>query len=139
MTWRPCTDCGEPSPATRCPDCGIEREARRGSASSRGYDAAWARLSARARRLQPFCTDCGATENLTVDHTPEAWQRKAQGKAIRLCDVAVVCGPCNTCRGPARGRAARTDHAGGGSTNIAGTHGERKFASHSSSFSGDTP
>lgn len=53
--------------------------------------------------MQPFCLDCGATDDLQADHTPEAWARKAAGKAIRLQDIAVVCGRCNRDRGQARG------------------------------------
>ena len=55
------------------------------------------------RRLQPFCSDCGSTEGLECDHSPEAWARKAAGKPIRLQDVDVVCGECNRRRGAARG------------------------------------
>lgn len=101
MTLRPCIDCGEPTEATRCPEH-APKSSPKVSASQRGYDAAWTRLSARARRLQPFCTDCGATEDLQCDHTPEAWERKAAGKSIRLQDIDVVCGPCNRRRGAAR-------------------------------------
>lgn len=89
MTPRPCLDCGAPSASTRCTGC-------------RGYDSEWERLSRKARKLQPFCSDCGATENLQADHSPEAWARRAAGKPIRLKDVDVVCGPCNTDRGQAR-------------------------------------
>lgn len=71
-------------------------------AAARGYDAAWRRLSERARKLQPFCTDCGTTEDLTADHTPEAWERKRAGKPIRLRDVDVVCRSCNSKRGEAK-------------------------------------
>ena len=89
MTLRPCLDCGRPTASTHCPE-------------HRGYDSAWERLSQRARKLQPWCSDCGATEGLTCDHSPEAWARRAAGKPIRLRDVDVVCGPCNTARGQAR-------------------------------------
>ncbi|STZ41714.1 Uncharacterised protein [Mycolicibacterium gilvum] len=89
MTLKPCIDCGVPSASTRC-------------SAHRGYDAAWTRLSQRARKLQRFCSDCGATENLQADHSPEAWARRAAGKRIRLKDIDVVCGPCNTTRGQAR-------------------------------------
>lgn len=89
MTPRPCIDCGTPSAMTRCPE-------------HRGYNSEWDRLSRRARKLQPWCSDCGATENLQCDHSPEAWARKAAGKPIRLRDVDVVCGPCNVERGQAR-------------------------------------
>lgn len=114
MTLRPCLVCGEPAEGTRC---AVHTVDRKPPAAARGYDAAWARLSKRARRLQPFCADCGATEDLQADHTPEAWQRKAEGKAIRLADVDVVCGPCNRRRGAARGNAVTRGDAPSGSPN----------------------
>lgn len=104
MTLRPCLTCGEPSDRSRC-DEHRPRQVKAGAAA-RGYDAAWNRLSAKARRLQPFCTDCGAVDDLQADHTPQAWARKAGGKPIRLADIDVVCGPCNRRRGAARGDTA---------------------------------
>ena len=107
MTLRPCLDCGEPSTGPRCAEHTVDTKP---SVSARGYDQIWTVLSRRARRIQPFCTDCGATEDLQLDHTPEAWARKYAGKPIRLRDVAVVCGPCNRSRGAARGdRVTRGD------------------------------
>ena len=97
---------------SRCDDCKpprertarrIRSEARRGTPKARGYDAAWHRLSKRARRRQPFCSDCGREDHLTTDHSPEAWQRREAGLPIRLEDVDVVCVWCNAERGPARG------------------------------------
>lgn len=100
MTLRPCLTCGEPAEGPRCVEHTTEAK---GTATERGYDAAWAKLSKRARRLQPWCTDCGATENLQLDHLPSAWERKAKGLRIRLgIDTEVVCGPCNVKRGAAR-------------------------------------
>lgn len=101
MTLKACLVCGEPTEGSRCDD--HRRPHRPKPSTKHGYDTAWRKLSERARRLQPFCTDCGATENLEADHSPEAWKRKAEGKVIRLADIAVVCGPCNIRRGPARG------------------------------------
>lgn len=104
MTLKPCIDCGEPSDGPRCRLHRPPEKSRR----ERGYDAAWDRLSRRARRLQPFCIDCGATDDLQGDHSPQAWQRREQGLPIRLCDIDVVCGPCNRRRGCARpGRTQR--------------------------------
>lgn len=103
MTLTACLDCGEPSDGPRCPEHTIDTKTH---ASARGYDATWTKLSKRARRLQPFCSDCGSTEDLQTDHTPEAWARKAAGKPIRLTDVQVLCGPCNRAAGAARGPSA---------------------------------
>lgn len=99
---KPCLDCGEPGTGPRCAAHTVDTKP---SAHHRGYDAAWKRLSKRARRLQPFCLDCGSTDDLQADHTPQAWQRKADGKSIRLQDIAIRCGPCNRAAGAARGNA----------------------------------
>lgn len=96
MTLRPCVVCGEPATGTRCSE-------------HRGYGSyAWTRLSKRARRLQPWCSDCGSTEDLQCDHSPQAWERAAQRKPLRLKDIDVVCGACNRARG-----SARPDQTGG--------------------------
>lgn len=97
---KPCLDCGEPTEQTRCADCRLPDS--KPSAAARGYDYRWSKLSARARKLQPFCSDCYSTEDLTTDHSPTAWARKAAGKPIRLRDVDVVCRSCNGKRGRAR-------------------------------------
>lgn len=99
---KPCTECGELSNNPRCAEHTPKREQVKANTGERGYDWQWQQLSKRARLMQPFCTDCGATDDLTTDHTPEAWRRKAAGKAIRLQDVAVVCRSCNSIRGAAR-------------------------------------
>jgi hypothetical protein len=101
---KPCIVCGEPSEQPRCPE---HRTDYKPPAAARGYDAKWKRLSRRARRAQPWCSDCGTTEGLQTDHSPGAWQRKTRGLEVRLCDVDVVCGPCNRARGAARGVTAR--------------------------------
>lgn len=114
--WSVCSDCGtsyeRTGSSSRCEECTpppartarrIVAEQRRGTAKDRGYDQRWRRLSERARRLQPFCTDCGRPDHLTTDHSPEAWRRREAGLPIRLEDVDVVCVWCNSDRGPARG------------------------------------
>lgn len=108
MTLRPCLDCGTPTAGPRCTEHQLpDRHHRpnKPSAKSRGYDHTWTKLSKRARRLQPFCTDCGATDDLQADHLPQAWERKAAGLPIRLTDIQVLCGPCNRAAGAARGNA----------------------------------
>lgn len=90
MTPRPCIDCGESTTSTRCPDCEPEHEAQRGSSTARGYNSRWQRLSLRARKLQPFCTDCNATEDLQVHH--HRWP------AWSLRDVEVLCLDCHATR-----------------------------------------
>lgn len=109
MTLKPCLRCGEPTPRTHCDEHRPKPPPK--SPRHYGYDAAWDRLSKRARRLQPWCLDCGATDDLQADHTPSAWQRKEQGLAIRLQDIAVRCGPCNRAAGAARGKAVTRGNA----------------------------
>jgi 5-methylcytosine-specific restriction enzyme A len=99
-----CTDCRPTDQRDRQP---TRREAKR------GYDWSWRKLSRRARKLQPFCSDCGSPYDLTTDHSEQAWQRHERGLPIRLVDVDVVCRPCNVDRGPARGTDA-SDHARAG-------------------------
>lgn len=107
MTLKTCIVCGEPSQRSRCDQHNSSQSrGKKIAAYARGYDHAWRKLSEKARKLQPFCSDCGATHDLQTDHSPQAWARKAAGKAIRLQDVDVVCGPCNRKRGAARDNSA---------------------------------
>jgi 5-methylcytosine-specific restriction enzyme A len=100
---KPCLTCGEPSAASHCEEHAPKPwQHREGSARARGYDTAWDKLSKRARARQPFCSLCFSTENLTTDHLPRAWRRKAEGKAIRLKDVRVLCNDCNVDAGTSR-------------------------------------
>lgn len=100
MICRPCLKCGEPVEGSWCPE---HKPQPSKSRRDRGYEGQWRKLSARARRIQPWCDDCGTTTDLTADHTPEAWARHEQGLPIRLEDVNVVCRPCNSRRGSIRG------------------------------------
>ncbi|UCZ90473.1 hypothetical protein [Gordonia sp. WA4-43] len=105
---RPCIECGEPADATRCDDCApAHRSVTRTdlpttSARSRGYGTAWDKLSRQARRMQPWCSDCGTRDDLTADHSEEAWRRHDAGKPIRLQDIDVLCRRCNARKGRAR-------------------------------------
>lgn len=110
-----CPDCGtvfeRNGKQGSCDDCKPQRDHKlknfnRPSPRESGYDYKWRKLSERARRISPFCEDCGATDDLTADHSVEAWRRKEQGKAIRLKDISVVCRRCNSERGAARGEQA---------------------------------
>jgi len=108
VTWTTCSVCGEPSPASRCAAHPYPIKPKP-SPTARGYNSAWSRLSRRARALQPFCSDCGATEDLTADHL--RWPARG------LEDVDVVCRSCNSKRGAARGpRAALRPQGGEGAT-----------------------
>lgn len=123
---KPCIACGEPTDQSRCPD---HRLAEPRTQEERGYGWRWDELSRRARRLQNFCTDCGATEGLQADHSPEAWRRRYAGKPIRLKDIDVVCGPCNVKRGEARPGSRRATQAGRGQPDASRPVGKAKFES----------
>lgn len=129
MTLTACLDCGEACTGPRCPEHTLDPKP---DAATRGYDAAWKQLSKRARRLQPWCDNCGATEDLQADHSAEAWARKAAGKSIRLQDVQVLCGPCNRAAGAARGPQTRGDAP----TQPQGHPGGRQSLNNSRSFRG---
>lgn len=132
MTLRPCLTCGEPSSKPRCP--AHRPKDRKPSRQQRGYDAAWQKLSQRARRLQPFCSRCGAVTDLETDHTPEAWARHDAGLPIRLEDVDVLCGPCNRDAGAARGH-----HTRGEDPNRPGQHPHAKAESRLLTRRADDP
>lgn len=118
-----CLRCGAPSPSSYCPEHTPKTwNHREGSSRSRGYSTSWDKLSRRARRLQPFCTDCGATDDLQLDHTPRTWELIDAGKTPRLKDTGgVVCGPCNRRRGSGRNR---VEPSAIGSLAAAQTHGD---------------
>lgn len=64
---RPCLGCGELTNTSRCESCKKPKQ-NKTSFRERGYDAKWDRLSAQARKQQPWCTYCGHTHDLTGDH-----------------------------------------------------------------------
>src|SRR5699024_447299 len=103
MLMTTCLECGELSEQARCPEHRLPEPPKHKPNNDKDYDWNWQKLSKRARRLQPFCSDCFRRDDLQADHSPEAWERKAQGKPIRLEHIEVVCGPCNRRRGAARG------------------------------------
>lgn len=119
-----CPECGRAFEPDRhsgsCPECrprdkGVKDKYVRGNRHARGYGYRWEKLSRRARRLQPFCSDCGRTDHLTADHSVAAWQAFEQGKPITLDMIDVVCRWCNADRGAARGVNASDEYRGGGS------------------------
>lgn len=68
MSLLPCLDCGALCPGSRCRTCQRARDRRRGSATARGYDAAWRQLRAEHLAMEPDCA-CGCGQLATdVDH-----------------------------------------------------------------------
>lgn len=112
IAWEP-TDSRAECKSCRPRDDGTTDKYLRGNRHERGYGNRWARLSKRARELQPFCSDCGRTDTLTADHSIEAWKRHDAGLPVRLQDIDVVCRQCNTDRGAARGDGATDEYRSG--------------------------
>jgi 5-methylcytosine-specific restriction protein A len=93
VTLRSCVVCGEVTAGSRCPEHEIVRTPKP-NATERGYNAAWFRLSRRARQLQPWCSVCGTKDDLTGDHL--RWPART------IKDVDVLCRSHNSKRGAAR-------------------------------------
>lgn len=91
---KPCLVCGEPTPASRCPDHQLPDTRKR---TGERRTARWARLSARLRRMQPFCTACGSRDDLTVDHVVPLAARP--DLAYRIDNLQVLCRKCNSRKG----------------------------------------
>lgn len=83
-------NCGEPSPESRCSEHPYP-ERTKIAPRTRGYDEAWTKLSLRARELQPWCSVCGTSEDLTGDHL--RWPART------LRDVDVLCRSHNSRKG----------------------------------------
>lgn len=105
-----CLTCRPARPPERRTTARRRKERERGTTAQRGYAGQWAELSKQARYLQPWCSDCGTDEDLTTDHSPAAWTRRASGKRVRLEDVDVVCRSCNGRRGDGQDPATADEH-----------------------------
>ena len=101
MPLHPCLGCGVPASSSYCDDC-LPPTYDKAPAHERGYDHAWRKLSKRMRALSPFCELCNATDDLTLDHSTEAWEAHAAGREIKPHMVRVLCRSCNSRAGRAR-------------------------------------
>lgn len=91
MSLRPCLRCGVPVAGTHCSDC--QPTDVRVRHAIRSNPAAWKALSKRVRRVQPWCLDCGTTDDLCADHIiPLA---VAEELALVEQNVTVRCRTCN--------------------------------------------
>jgi 5-methylcytosine-specific restriction endonuclease McrA len=93
---RACIECGRPIDATlkRCEKHARPGNKRGATTAERGYGAAHQRRSKLARALQPYCSECGAAEDLTADHVDAL----ANG-GDPLGELRVLCRSCNSRRG----------------------------------------
>jgi len=89
-----CAVCGAVTDAPRCP-AHTYTPPLKAPSHLRGYDHNWRKLSKLARSLQPYCSRCHATTDLTCDHL--RWP------ALTLQDVDVLCRRCNSIKGAVRG------------------------------------
>ena len=92
---RPCVDCGVVVRATRCEVCARVKERNRIRREQRGYDAAWRKLSRLMRANQPWCSKCGSTRDLTLDHIISL----ANGGTNSPANAQVLCRKCNSSKG----------------------------------------
>lgn len=95
MTRRPCLTCGEVSEGSRCPEHTRDRESRRPRDKTHVHfnTARWKRLSARLRKMSPFCELCGATERLSVDHIARVQDRPEW--TYEVANLRILCLRCN--------------------------------------------
>lgn len=96
MIARPCLRCGDLIPTgSHCTDC-KPKPAPQDHVAYKN-NAPWKRLSQKLRRLQPWCNQCGATNNLQADHIlPES-----KYPELAYCEenLQVLCRTCNGQRG----------------------------------------
>ncbi len=92
---RPCNGCGVVVRAARCDACKRLQERKRPKRADRGYDSKWHELSRTMRALQPFCTICHSTKDLTLDHIKPL----SQGGLSIPSNAQVLCRKCNSRKG----------------------------------------
>lgn len=95
---RPCVDCGTIVRAARCAQCQRIKERQRPSRLDRGYDYRWRKLSKQLREMHPFCKQCGATKDLTVDHIVPLVDLHPELR-YEISNLQVLCRRCNSTKG----------------------------------------
>lgn len=110
---RPCLGpgCGAltRNPGGRCRPCEQAHQKTR-NANRPQYAGTWQATSKRARKEQPWCSVCGTTQNLTLDHETLSVQCRACNSAHRGTTVpsrkpgggpmkpqTTLCHPCARC------------------------------------------
>ena len=93
---RPCIGCGcLIDRGSRCGPCTPKRT--RPAGHPHNNTGRWKRLSAKARRAQPWCLDCGAITDLCADHIIPVAERP--DLAHDELNLTVRCRSCNGRRG----------------------------------------
>jgi 5-methylcytosine-specific restriction enzyme A len=100
MVALPCLGCGKVTTrGSRCGPCqatwDTQHERTRGTRTQRGYGNDWLRLSKQAIAHQPWCSQCGTSEDLTADHLVPL----AAGGTSTPENVQVLCRRCNSGKG----------------------------------------
>ena len=91
---RLCYKCRQPIEGPRCKPCERDRSRSRGTPTQQGYGPAWQRFSKRLRQEHPWCLNCGASQNLTVDHVVP--RSSAGGFRVLCCCCEKHCCGCGT-------------------------------------------
>lgn len=91
---QPCITCGIVSSTSKCANCKSTTKRLRPSPTARGYDSAWQKLSKQLRLMQPYCSWCKSTQDLTVDHIKPL----SKGGTHDLTNLRVLCRTCNSGR-----------------------------------------
>lgn len=98
MPYSMCPGCKKLRPmGTQCP-CRTTKPRQWKSKNTRvkgKYDHAWTKARAEAIRLQPWCSRCGRTDDLTGDHI----QPLSLGGSNRPDNIRVLCRSCNSSKG----------------------------------------
>jgi 5-methylcytosine-specific restriction endonuclease McrA len=100
VTLKPCLSCGELSQQSRCPEHQPKPKATtklRPKGHVHTNPTRWKRLSDKARKLQPWCLDCGTHDDLTGDHIIPVHEDPSL--AYEVLNIAVRCRSCNGRRG----------------------------------------
>ncbi len=93
----PCLNCGNLTRAGgRCEPCRRAKERKRSAERREVHDATYDTIYRRNRRAvleaQPWCSRCGSTSNLTVDHVVPA----ARGGTSDPSNLQTLCRFCNS-------------------------------------------
>jgi 5-methylcytosine-specific restriction enzyme A len=84
----------------RCPTCATEYERgkreRKRTRQQQGYDRHWYVLARQALAAQPWCSYCGTTEDLVVDHIGPTTRGHS---GLTLAHVQTLCRACNSRKG----------------------------------------
>lgn len=70
--------------------------ARRGSAASRGYTPAWARLSRAYRRAHPLCEYCLQNSRVVASECVDHIVPKARGGTDEASNLRALCASCHS-------------------------------------------